>query len=102
MRASEDFPQHHSSITDDELFDLAELDLNGREVKNLVKTGRLLAKRKGESLGMTHLLSVFSVQRGLPGDGSGFRFAVPDWFQSVLGKVIVQTTMRVRRGISFN
>ncbi|KAM3417152.1 hypothetical protein BST61_g8727 [Cercospora zeina] len=100
-RASEDFPQHHSGISDDQLFDLADLELNGREIKNLVKTGRLLANSKGEQLGMAHLSSVICVQAGFAGDGSGLRYPVPDWFQAGVGKLIVQTTMRVRRGISF-
>ncbi|PIA94172.1 hypothetical protein CB0940_08049 [Cercospora beticola] len=101
IRASEDFPQHYSGITDDEMFDLAELELNGREIKNLVKTGRLLAKSKGEQLGMGHLRSVICVQAGFGGDGSGLRYPVPDWFQAGLGRLVVQATMRVRRGISF-
>ncbi|KXS95708.1 hypothetical protein AC578_10765 [Pseudocercospora eumusae] len=102
VRPSEDFPNNHSAITEDQLFDLAELDLNGREVKNLVKTGRLLAKRKGEQLGIMHMISVMSVQRGLPGDGSGFKYALPDSFQVAIGSLITQATMRTRRGISMS
>ena len=83
------------------MFDLAELELNGREIKNLVKTGRLLAKSKGEQLGMGHLRSVICVQAGFGGDGSGLRYPVPDWFQAGLGRLVVQATMRVRRGIAF-
>lgn len=66
VRPSEEFPNNKSTITDEELDVLAKIDINGREIKNLVKTGRLLAKRKGQVLGLQHLRIVLSVQTGGP------------------------------------
>ncbi|KAK4625708.1 uncharacterized protein CLAFUR5_05938 [Fulvia fulva] len=66
VRSSEDFPQNDSEITDAELDVLARIDINGREIKNLVKNGRLLAKRKGQKLGVQHLRTVVSVQNAVP------------------------------------
>ncbi|KAF2159005.1 hypothetical protein M409DRAFT_71347 [Zasmidium cellare ATCC 36951] len=66
VKPSEEFPRNDSTITEEELDVLAKIDINGREIKNLVKTGRLLAKRKGEVLGMQHLRTVLGVQTGGP------------------------------------
>lgn len=66
VKPSEEFPKNESSITEEEMDVLAKIDINGREIKNLVKTGRLLAKRKGEVLGMQHLRTVLGVQTGGP------------------------------------
>lgn len=37
---------------------LAEIDLNGRQIKNVVKTSRLLARRLGKSLGIEEVNTV--------------------------------------------
>lgn len=66
VKPSEEFPRNESSITEEEMDVLAKIDINGREIKNLVKTGKLLAKRKGEVLGMQHLRTVLGVQTGGP------------------------------------
>ena len=54
-----------SSCQDDELDLLAELDLNGRQIKSAVKTAQLLAGGKGETVGMKHVGTVLRVTRGL-------------------------------------
>jgi hypothetical protein len=50
-------------FTDAELERLAREKLNGRQIKNLVKTGGLLAGRYGEGLGMGHLETVLRLRR---------------------------------------
>ncbi|KAH9225318.1 hypothetical protein K456DRAFT_1852521 [Colletotrichum gloeosporioides 23] len=45
---------------------LAKLELNGREIKNVVKTASLLAVRDGAPLGMKHVRAVLRVRRGKP------------------------------------
>ncbi|KAF4839677.1 26S proteasome regulatory subunit 4-like protein A [Colletotrichum siamense] len=45
---------------------LAKLELNGREIKNVVKTASLLALRDGAPLGMEHVRAVLRVRRGKP------------------------------------
>lgn len=45
---------------------LAKLELNGREIKNVVKTASLLAVRDGAPLGMEHVRAVLRVRRGKP------------------------------------
>ena len=41
---------------------LAEYTMNGREIKNLLKTAQLLASKKGEDLGIKHVESVLAIQ----------------------------------------
>lgn len=48
-------------ITDDEIKELSQLDLNGRQIKNLLKTTNLLACHKGEKLALRHLRTVLKV-----------------------------------------
>lgn len=62
VRPSVDFPHNDSDLTDADIDCLSELNINGREIKNLVKTGRLLAKKKGKRLTMGHLRTVLRVQ----------------------------------------
>ncbi|KAI8286295.1 hypothetical protein K4K60_000609 [Colletotrichum sp. SAR11_57] len=45
---------------------LAKLELNGREIKNVVKTASLLAVRDGAPLGIEHVRAVLRVRRGKP------------------------------------
>lgn len=50
-------------FADDEIATLAEIDINGRQIKNVLKTAQLLACHKGENLGYEHLKTVLSVER---------------------------------------
>lgn len=52
---------------------LAELEMNGRMIKNVIKTASSLASRKKEGLGMRHLLQVLKIQSEFERDfrGSG-------------------------------
>ena len=51
------------ALTEGELGSLAEVDINGRQIKNVLKTGQLLARHKGEVLGFAHLKTVLGVER---------------------------------------
>ncbi|KAI5461567.1 P-loop containing nucleoside triphosphate hydrolase protein [Mariannaea sp. PMI_226] len=49
-------------ITDEQVKELAALDLNGRQIKNVLKTSNLLACHKGEKLAFRHLRTVLKVE----------------------------------------
>lgn len=55
-----------SRIGGEELAELAKADLNGRQIKNVVKTARLLALRDGSPLALEHVETVLRVKRGGP------------------------------------
>lgn len=48
-------------VSDEEIKELALLNLNGRQIKNLLKTTNLLACHKGEKLAFRHLRTVLKV-----------------------------------------
>ncbi|KAK4619429.1 hypothetical protein CLAFUW4_11182 [Fulvia fulva] len=48
-------------ITDQDFDELAQEDMNGRQIKNVVKMARLLAEAEEEELGVGHLMDVISV-----------------------------------------
>ncbi|KAM0434029.1 hypothetical protein ACHAPT_003973 [Fusarium lateritium] len=50
------------NITDDETKALAGLELNGRQIKNVLKTANLLACHKGQKLSFEHLRTVLRVE----------------------------------------
>ncbi|UZP41896.1 hypothetical protein NXS19_009712 [Fusarium pseudograminearum] len=50
------------TITEEEIKALAGLDLNGRQIKNVLKTANLLACHKEEKLGFKHLRIVLRVE----------------------------------------
>ncbi|KAH9204416.1 P-loop containing nucleoside triphosphate hydrolase protein [Leptodontidium sp. 2 PMI_412] len=54
-----------STFTDAELDQLAELDLNGRQIKSAVKTAQLLASGKGEGVKIEHVGTVLRITRGV-------------------------------------
>jgi len=58
-------------VTKDELENLARRELNGRQIKNVVRTAQALAHNKGEKLGMTHLREVLEVTEGFERDLKG-------------------------------
>lgn len=53
----------NSSITDKDLAKLARLDLNGREIKNIIKTARLLANRRSSPLALDHIETVLRIKK---------------------------------------
>lgn len=50
-------------LTEADLRPLAQLDLNGRQIKSTVKTAQLLANSKTEKLSVAHLTAVLRLQR---------------------------------------
>lgn len=58
-------------VTKDELENLARRELNGRQIKNVVRTAQALAHNKGQKLGMDHLREVLDVTEGFERDLKG-------------------------------
>ncbi|KAI1027036.1 hypothetical protein LB504_007856 [Fusarium proliferatum] len=56
-----------SSLSEDELDELASVELNGRQIKNVVKTARLLATHEKTYLAMSHISTVLRIKKGLAG-----------------------------------
>lgn len=54
--------EHHLSESD--LRILAKEEINGREIKNIIKTGRLLSKQQKVTFSMEHVVLVLRVRRG--------------------------------------
>lgn len=50
-----------ADITEEQLENLSEKDINGRQVKNAVKTASSLASSRSEKLGYKHLIEVMNV-----------------------------------------
>jgi ATP-dependent 26S proteasome regulatory subunit len=57
-----------STITASEVEELSTIKLNGRQIKNVVKTARLLAARNNGPLSMDHVQTVLRVKRGQPAE----------------------------------
>lgn len=57
-------PQEHA-ITTQELDDLARLDMNGRQIKNILKIARLLATRQDAKLDREHIMTTLEVTQHL-------------------------------------
>lgn len=53
-----------SRLSDKDLATLAKNEINGRQIKNIIKTGRLLSKQQKVPLGMEHVEMVLKVKRG--------------------------------------
>ncbi|KAF4466563.1 TOB3 (member of AAA-ATPase family) [Fusarium albosuccineum] len=51
-------------ISEDELGELAQEELNGRQIKNVVKTARLLAASESTPFAMEHVNTVLKIKRG--------------------------------------
>ncbi|KAF5535559.1 TOB3 (member of AAA-ATPase family) [Fusarium napiforme] len=56
-----------NSLSEDELDELAGVELNGRQIKNVVKTARLLATHEKTQLAMSHINTVLRIKKGLAG-----------------------------------
>ena len=53
-----------SQLNDRDLKTLAKNEINGRQIKNIIKTGRLLSKQQNVPLAMEHIEMVLKVKRG--------------------------------------
>lgn len=59
------FVGDNKGITDSNLDTLSEVDLNGRQIKNMLKTAQMLARHRGADgrLGMEHIQTVMAIER---------------------------------------
>ncbi|KAF4335597.1 TOB3 (member of AAA-ATPase family) [Fusarium beomiforme] len=57
-----------NGLSEDEFGELATIELNGRQIKNVVKTARLLATHEKTQLGMNHINTVLRIKKGLAGE----------------------------------
>ena len=64
VRPQSDTSKYASDIDEKDLGTLAKMDLNGREIKNVVKTAKLLASQKKVPLAMEHVATVLRVKDG--------------------------------------
>jgi len=53
-----------SRLSDMDLETLAKNDINGRQIKNIIKTGRLLSKLQKVPLAMEHVEMVLKIKKG--------------------------------------
>ena len=56
------------TFSDQDLDKLAGYKMNGREIKNVLKTAQLLASKKGKGLGYEHVESVLAIEQKHVGD----------------------------------
>ena len=69
IRPQGDASKYASHIDEEDLRTLANMDVNGREIKNIVKTAKLLASQKRVPLAMEHVATVVRVKDGSPVTG---------------------------------
>ncbi|KAK0742028.1 hypothetical protein B0T21DRAFT_381752 [Apiosordaria backusii] len=70
-------------FTDSDYENLARRELNGRQIKNTVRTAQALAVNKGEALCMSHIRQVLDVQANFERDlkgGPGYQEAMRSYF----------------------
>ncbi|KAM0276484.1 hypothetical protein ACHAQH_006711 [Verticillium albo-atrum] len=68
-----------TAFTDDDYDHLTKFDLNGRQIKNTIRTAQALATNKKEPLSMVHIKNVLEVQRSFEQDlkgGTGYEDAM--------------------------
>jgi hypothetical protein len=70
-------------FTEEDYNVLARHELNGRQIKNTVRTAQALAVNKGEPLSMSHIRQVLDVQTNFERDlkgGTGYQDAMRSYF----------------------
>ena len=70
-------------FTEEDYNTLARQNLNGRQIKNVVRTAQALAVNKGEPLSMSHVREVLDVHRSFDRDlkgGPGYQDAMRSYF----------------------
>ncbi len=70
-------------FTEEDYNTLARHELNGRQIKNTVRTAQALAVNKGEPLSMSHIRQVLDVQMNFDRDlkgGTGYQDAMRSYF----------------------
>lgn len=71
------------AFDEDDYAILARYELNGRQIKNTVRTAQALAVNKGEPLSMSHIRQVLEVQTNFDRDlkgGPGYQEAMRSYF----------------------
>jgi SpoVK/Ycf46/Vps4 family AAA+-type ATPase len=58
--------QFPHSLSEQDIDGLSLVELNGRQIKNVLKTSQLLALRKGENLNKTFVGTVLSIEQDRP------------------------------------
>jgi hypothetical protein len=58
--------------SDGDLEELASVELNGRQIKNVLKSAALLAARKKEALNRKYVDMVLGIEKRRPGVAAGF------------------------------
>ena len=53
-----------SRLSDQDLETLAKIEVNGRQIRNIIKTARLLSKQEKAPLAMEHVEMVLKVKQG--------------------------------------
>lgn len=72
----------HLPFTEDDFNNIARHNLNGRQIKNTVRTAQALAINKGEKLGMYHISLVLRLARAFEKDlngGTGYEDAMRNY-----------------------
>lgn len=64
--------QQKPEISDADIEELAELQLNGRQIKNILKTSQLLASRKKSVLKRSFIDTVLAIEKRRPAVDAGF------------------------------
>jgi len=54
-----------SVVTEEEITKLAEIEINGRRIKNITKTARIIAKRRGRDIGFDDIKNAMRITEGL-------------------------------------
>ncbi|KAK5656738.1 hypothetical protein OQA88_4286 [Cercophora sp. LCS_1] len=57
--------EERSTVTEEELDILSDIDLNGRRIKNITKTARMMAKRGGRGISFSDIKNVMRITEGL-------------------------------------
>jgi SpoVK/Ycf46/Vps4 family AAA+-type ATPase len=58
--------EHPNDITDEDLDELSSVQLNGRQIKNILKTSQLLALRKNKNLDRAFVETVLTIEKRRP------------------------------------
>jgi SpoVK/Ycf46/Vps4 family AAA+-type ATPase len=72
-----------SPFEEEDYDSLARHELNGRQIKNTIRTAQALAVNKGETLSMSHIRQVLDVQMNFDRDlkgGTGYQDAMRSYF----------------------
>lgn len=62
-----------NSVTDEQISELAKRDVNGRQIKNAVRTAHSLALGRGGQVAYAHLVETMDAMREFVGEFEGVR-----------------------------